>query len=564
MILNELEIKNIILNQPNKALVAKGVQYNKKLRKHLYGNGLESDIKVIEGYERKQLHELRKTYSRSNKDLFARLGRPIDKVFSAKGGKVYYSLPEAQEKRAMLLASEIHNGLSIREWIQKFWKPHMLDDPFGMVFMEILTQQQVAEARKRGRSFIYPTYRSITDVYDYLPKGNKLEYVVFNFSDSEKLKHGIVTDKMVYRVVDDSYDYLVMREGDDAVILMEHTLPNFFGEVPAIINSDIINPDVENCYLSFFDEVVELADHYWMKGSIKVTHDFLHGFPKYAEFADDCGSCEGTGYKGGEQCPDCRGTKKKLMFKVSDAKALSWPQKEDGVILPTQVAGYISPDKTFHEIATADIRALEDIMNVTLWGVQSKVRTGGISGADGGDAKTATEVMDDTRPIADRLAEITKMAEKRHKFILDAMVRIQISQNYSGSSVNYGRRYMLESVDAIWKKYSTARASGAPQNVLDDLLNEYNETNYQSDPIGLEIATKLMYVEPFVHMSASQLKGLNPDPRDFTAKLYFSEWVASITESLILMSTVEELRKLLYSFCEDKQFALERKPEPAL
>ncbi len=545
MVLDLENIVEIIKSRPNGGLIDKGVSYNRLLRKHLYGDGLSVDTAQIEGLEKKDIHILRKKYTKSNKDLFARLGRPIDKVFTAKGGGVYLGLNEDQERKAKLLASEIH-GLSVREWVEKFWKPHMLDDPFGLIFMEIMQPRDVVIAKQKGKSFVYPTYQPIRNIYDYQPKGRFLEYVVFELSDQEKRKYRLEADIRAFRVVDDAFDYLVQWTGEDVRIIESQTLPNYFQKVPAMINSDLINPNEDNCYLSFYDEVIELAENFWLKGSIKVTHDFLHGFPKYSEFADDCNTCSGTGYVDSEHCPDCKGTKKKLMFKVSDSKALLWPTKDDAVILPNQVGGYISPDKTYHEIATADIKALEDVMMLTLWGAYSAIQ-------DKAAAKTATQIIDEGRPIADRLSEISKMAEKRHKFILDCLIRVQVAPNYPGSSVNYGKRYLFESPEAIWKKYSQAKEAGSPQAVLDDLLNEYYQTEYQSDPIGLNIAQKLMYVEPFIHYSISQLKALDPEPSDYHKKLYYSEWLAMVPEGKILALSIEELKEDLTQFVTTKQ-----------
>ena len=157
--------------------------------------------------------------------------------------------------------------------------------------------------------------------------------------------------------------------------------------------------------------------------------------------------------------------------------------------------------------------------------------------------------MADIKPEADRLQELSQMAEIRHKFILDHVIRLNMGlPNYPGAFVKYGTRFMLESPDAIWEKYSKARNSGAPQNVLDDMLNEFYDGKYMSDAIALATAKKLMYVEPFVHMTTKQVKDLGVDEADFKAKLYFSEWLSTKTEAQIVTATVEALKQDLYSY----------------
>jgi hypothetical protein len=560
MILSEQQLKDIILKNPNKALVNAGQEYNKKLRMHFYGERLAGELLTVDGFEKESLRNLRVKYARSNKDLMHRVGRPMDKVFSARGTSIYYNLDEARDKRARALSSDVRSGYSIRKWIENFWKPHYRDDPNGMIFMEIA--HNPAPFKARGQSYVYPTYKGIGCVYDYLPNGANLEYVAFNVDKNEKVAESLDPDWIVYRVVDDSMDYYVRRVDDDNIrVLADHSFPNLFNYVPAILNSDIPNPNVDRAMLSVFDEVLELATQFLIKGSIKVTHDFMHGFPKYWEYADDCPKCGGTKFDGGEPCKDCKGTGKKTMSKVSDIKLLAYPQtKEDPLVTPN-VAGYVEPSKTYYEIATADLQMLEDLMNYTMWGAMAAPRPTGpaLDQSKGVPTKTATEIVSEIKPQSDRLEPISETAEKRHKFILDAVIRIQIDQNYPGASVNYGKRYMIESPDEIWMKYSEARIKGAATSVLDDLLLEYYEAKYNSDPVKLSIQSKLMKVEPFVHLTALQVGPLLLTDLDFYRKVYFSEWLATLNDSMILSFSTELLDVQLTDFAKKK---LVDKPAP--
>lgn len=552
MILTLADIQQIVKENPGKQRVQKGVEYSKKLRRHIYGEGLEQHIQLITGYEKEEMKELRKKYCRSNKDLFSRLGRPIDKVFSARGGSIYYNLADTQERQARLLAQDVRDGYSVRKWVEVFWKPHMLDDPFGLLFLEILPAQQAAMARQQGKSFVYPTYKSINNIFDYLTRGNRLEYIFFKLTGEEKKVFGFDDKKTIYRVVDDAFDYFVEHDNQTIAVLQAFTLPNYFGEVPAIINSDFINPQCENHFLSLYDDIIELAEEFLVDGSIKRTHKFMHGFPKYSEFADDCIECSGSKFVGAEKCTVCGGTGKKLMTRVSDVKMLPWPGKDESVILPTQVGGYVSPDKTFFEISQTELQHLEDAMSITLWGTMSRLKTSGMSTGGDGTTKTATEIMDEIKPQSDRLHPISEMAETRHKFILDFIVKLQVNMSYQGASVNYGRRYMLEGPDAIWLKYSDARKSGSAQNVLDDLLQEYYEAKYMTDPIALAVSQKIIYVEPFVHNTMDETKEWPIPPFERLRKAYFLDWYSTKSDSEILISSIEELKKDLTEYVIEK------------
>lgn len=561
MILKFGEIESIIKENPGQKKIQEGRNYLKTMRRHIYGEGLEDYLKEdqnLEEYEKPNTRATRAKYAKSNKDLFSRLSRPIDKVFTAKGGSVYYNLAEKQQKKAVQLSQNIGGNISIRKWVEMYWKPHMLDDPFGVIFLEILPETKVAIAMNQGSSFVYPTYKPISSIFDYQTNGNKLEWIVFLLTQEQKAEAGIKPELQAYRVVDDAFDYYVIREGEDVKILDAFTLQNFFAEVPGMVNSDLSDPANEDYYISFFDDVLELAEQFLLKGSIKVTHDFLHGFPKYSEFASNCSTCRGTGVYSGKECSDCGGTGKSWISSVSKMKLLSMPSsKEDAIILPEQIGAYISPDKTFYEISTDDLHLLEDLMTYTLWGVQNGAKTSGMS-IQQETRKTATEVVSEIKPEADRLFVISEMAEKRDKFIRDMIIRVQVSASYKGSSVNYGRRYLLESPDVLLNRYTQARTQGAPMTLLDTMLNEYYDANFQSDPVSLEVAKKLMYVEPLVHFKADELTNMMIADEDFKAKLFFSEWLSQTGEAQLIVEDIPALRKSLYEYTGKKSL----KPPP--
>lgn len=563
MIASFNDIQDIILKNPSKDLVHKGRTYNKRLRMHMYGTDLESHLPKIDGFERDSVHKVRGKYAKSNKDLFSRVTRPIDKVFSAKGGSVYYRMPSERESVAKNYQMDVSEGMSLKAWMNSIWRAHFLDDPYGIILLEVAEMPRAQALRAQGKPFVYPTYKPITDIYDYKSTGVTLDYLVLTTTAQERVAAGFKAEDQIYRFIDDAQDYWVKRISESQItILQEHTYPNYFGYVPGIINSDIVDPTLEGGFLSLLDEALELADIYLLKGSIRITHDFFHGFPKYWEYADHCTTCTPpngglpTGYVDGKVCPSCKGTGKKIMMNVGDVKLLEYPDKDNPAV--PQVAGYVAPSKDYHEMSNADISALEDAINFTLWGTGSKMRTEGMAVGKQGEPVTATEIMDDMQPKADRLFYISESAEKRCKFIMDGIIRVCMSApSYPGCSFSLGRRYIIENADQIWEKYSKARVAGAAQSVLDDLLIEYYEAKYQSDPVKLEIQLKLMKVEPFVHHKISEVMALNPAKSDYAAKLYFGEWLSMQNEGFLLVSPIEALRTDLAAYATSKAAAIE-------
>jgi len=556
MILDITAIQDIILNNPNKDLVTKAKLNNKKLRMHIYGEGLANEIAAIDGHEKEELKNLRKKYAKSNKDLFARMARPIDKVFSARGGSVYYNMGEAGNKKAIGISTDVKDGLSIRKWIEGKWKPHHLDDPNGLIFMEI-----------NSEAVVYPTYKSISIVYDYLPAGSSLEYVVFSVSSSEKVKAGFLEADIIFRVVDDSFDYWVKREDKTVSIIQQHTFPNYFGKVPAVLNSDFVSPEIDGLMLSLFDDIIELADDFIQTGSIRNLAKLRMAYPKYWEYADDCPVCHGTTSFESKPCESCKGTGKNIMVSPGAAKLMTYPDNKDTPIVTPNVAGFVPFPKDYFDYATLEIAEIENMMSLTIWGTETKKHTPGMTGSDGKAVKTATQVIDEIQPKADRLTALSEMAEKRHKFIMDHIIQIAIDSSYKGCSVNYGRRYMIEGPDVIWQRYSDARTKGAAISVLDDLLMEYIEAKYNGDAIGMNIQEKLLVVEPFVHFTVTQVQTMGASFDDYNRKLYYGEWLNTLNDAMLLSFSSDELKQQLTDYVAAKNLKEpepEKKPNPVL
>ena len=53
-------------------------------------------MKVLQTKEKQK--ELREKYKRSNKHIYAQMSRPLDKVYTAKGGAKYYNLTLVDQK----------------------------------------------------------------------------------------------------------------------------------------------------------------------------------------------------------------------------------------------------------------------------------------------------------------------------------------------------------------------------------------------------------------------------------------------------------------------------------
>ena len=554
MVLDLTAIEKIVLSD-EPAFIAEARKQATKLALHVNGEGVKDALDKIEGFERDE--NLRKKHAKSNRDLFERLSRPLDKVWSAKGGSLYYNLPDSQEAAARGFAANVFPNVSIKAWLRSVWESHLKDDPCGVMFLEIMKAEDAPQALRDGVSIVYPTYKGTSVIHSYRLNGTKLEWVAFKLEAAYVKELGYVGDTdsaKFYRVVDDRADYIVKVRDKDAIVLDDLTINNLLGYVPAKLNSDLVDPTGKAPAISIFQPAMELADKLLVKNSIQTIHEFHHGFPKVAELASDCPVCEGTGQFEGKDCHACNGTGRKPSSKPNEVKMIGLPaSKDEPMVLPRDAFAYLSPDKVYWEMAGADRHEIEGVMFAVVWGDESMARTGGTK-TDG--QKTATEIVADMAPKADRLHAVIEMAETRHKFILDAVVKLNLNlPTYSGAAVSYGRRLLIESPDTLWNKYSQAKKDGAPINVLDEHLNEYFESKYQADPLGLRIALQLMYVEPMVHYTIAEVRSFGVNPEMLQAKIYFSEWLSTTSEAQLAVQSITDLRESLYAYAASKAVA---------
>ena len=109
---------------------------SKKFIAHITGKGNDSLLEQISGLENDKQLEIRKKYAQSNKAMFSRIHRNEDKIFSAKGGSVFYNISETNKKAFVSQLQNVYNGFSVRSWTENFAKTYLHLDPMGIILME--------------------------------------------------------------------------------------------------------------------------------------------------------------------------------------------------------------------------------------------------------------------------------------------------------------------------------------------------------------------------------------------------------------------------------------------
>jgi hypothetical protein len=518
-VLEEKEIIQIIkAGTPDWVKAAR--KQTKTLNVHINGIGTAEHLAKVNNHENSTQFQLRKDFATSNKFAFTNILRPVDKVFSARGGsKIYKVGKETREQEFKAKLSNVTLGMSLSKWIENIQSNKYYSDPSGIVFVAWDNEDA------------YPELKSIFQIKNYESSGRTLEWILFEPEerigvDGEKI------DGEFYRFVDDAIDYTIHRQSDDTFIFIEdERYLNPFDQVPAIINSDLFDFTL-TIRKSPIDSTVELADHYLRTTSVKNIYEFLHGYPRYWEYTHECPICLGTGIYDNEPCESCHGSGRVLRKDVSDVLALKVPQENDPKIAP-DVAGYVQPDlKTWEQLRT-ELDWLYKLMYFTEWGTTQ----------EHADNDTATGRFIDSQAVNDRLNAYADAFEDMEKKITDLLGVFYFDTIYKGSSINYGRRFLIESATAIWDQYLDAKEKGAPKQTLDYLLIQYYQSEFQNDIETLAIMTKASKVEPFVHKTDEEINGLElVNNNDKIKKYYFNEFWMSLTQTDLLVKTVDQLK----------------------
>jgi hypothetical protein len=514
---SEQAIEIVKQNQSVPNRIKEGRSMAKELRALVKGIDFHDElIHRIEKLENEDKAVARKKYSRSIKDFFQRLLRPVDNVYTSMGGsKIYDIKSETIKKQTIETVNKIRGGKSLEAWLQTFWMDAYHYDPSGVVFLEYSKEVKP-----------YPTYKSIESIRNYLPNGQNCEWILF---EPKKVDQ---TEDLYWRFVDDKNEFWIKQTGSFFVSLEDMSFEHPFGEVPAIINSDIIRLE-DGVRLSPIDNVIEPSKEYARDLSIKTIYKFQQGFPIHWRLVSTCRTCHGTGKKGDKVCPDCNGKGVYLGKDVTDIVTVPIPTGDQKTNIG-DIAGYIAPDLTVWDQYTKELGELEEVINKSHWGAIM----------DSQMMRTATEVVADVQPVIMRLnaySDVAQMMESQiSNWIVNYFDPTKQKDDYL-VFINYGRRFIIEPTDVILNKYELSRLQGVATTILDRLFSEYLISKFKSDPISLNKNELKSEVEPYLHYTVKEVFDIF-GRAEAQKKALFGDWWESL-DSNDMDKSAEQLKE---------------------
>lgn len=465
-------------------------EYSKELKALVNGTDfIDELICKIDGIESESKAKAREKYSKNIKSMFKRLFQPIDNIYYASGGLKDYDIKESVKKEFLSKIANIRDNKTLSEWVQLNAVQLFNTDPNGLIFLEYKSRDD--------KNDVYPTYKSIDAVRHYHSKGQMVDYVLFE----PKIKD----TKTYWRIVDDKTDRTFLQSGNEYTIVSELTFDHPFGQVPALICSNI-NIIGQKNKLAAIDEIIGDAKEYARDQSFLTLYKIYKGNPIFWKYVQYCGDCNGTGTTGenNEKCGACNGHGKYVgKNDVTDVVELPIPDDNDSPIVAPDIAGFISPDLEVWTKYEESLDRQEEIIYKSHWGTMYAMQRESFS-----RERTATEVIADKQPLENQLNKYADFCEytewKLSEWILN-FYDLTKDRKESLITINLGRRYIVESYDSLLERYEKSVSAGDNNTILDKLFIEYIGAKYRNNPIDLQANLIKAQIEPYLHLTLNNV-----------------------------------------------------------
>ena len=498
-------------------------------------------VNEIEYLESKAKREVRAKYSRPVTDLFVRISRLLDNIFSASGTiKSIHGLDDTKKDQLEKHISQIKGGQSLGQWMEDVWIKTLHVDPNGITYLKYNTTLKLDP---------FPEYIPIDRIRYYLSNGRNVEYIVFE--PKAVFVDGKDTGNKKWTIVDDLSIYVFIQEKDS--FTLDSKSDHLFDVTPAIINSNDKDFETELRY-SPYDPIFPTSKTYGSKLSVLDSYDRLQGFPKSWALTSACSSCGGRKLNDeGGKCNTCHGSGESGNDVANEVR-IRLPDTNNGeaLINGANIGGFISPDLAYIEKAEDTLDRLENSMFFTQWGNQSSSEA----------VRTATETIIDSQPTEQRLGWYATQVETVESMIVDLTANQMFTRDATDekvSSIIYSRNYIIASLNAVTVEYQTSKEAGDNFVILDDKFDKVLLTTNKNNRRGYDVDRKKAFTEPFVHYTVEQVLEVYGQ-KQAQKKGLFNQWYSLLTPDK-LDKDIKTLREDYNTWFEEWLTANEE-PEP--
>jgi len=489
----EEEIKAILKfhSENTEQWVKDAREQNTTLKALITGDGFHEElIDRIEHLESADRALVRRKYSKDIRDLFSRTMIKRQNVFDANGGSENIKIDNDTIKELLhKRLSSFKSNKSLFDYLAEKYFQLADIDPNGVDMLEY---------EPIGDDFnLYPTYKSIQHIRYYEPKGQLVDYIVFEPEVNEEL------NLKTWRIVDDETDWTFVDVQGDFVLDKNKTFKHPFGQVPCVILS-ATEETGSKLRLSSVNDITELAKDYARDKSVLTIYKFQKGVPIHYRYGQPKQKSEAGINKTGNS-PGANVDGKGISYKgdVSDVYYVPIP-KDGQPVLGDKIAGFVSPDLETWKQYKEDLRDAELLIEDTIWGTDKTHQS------EFGN-ETATGRYIDIQPITNKLNSYSDTVEYVYNTFANWTLNFVDQTKTKDEKLyhrSFGRRYIIESPDVLLDKYGKAKEQGDNNTILDKLMEEIILSKYKSDPYMQSLMLKKMEVEPYIHLSVTEVNDM--------------------------------------------------------
>ena len=188
----------------------------------------------------------------------------------------------------------------------------------------------------------------------------------------------------------------------------------------------------------------------------------------------------------------------------------------------TNPVSIISPDTKSLEYVKQKLVEYADIIREVTIGTRGRVL----------DEKQVneTQIFGSFESRQNILLSIASSFEAIHKFANDTVARLMFGDSFLSSTVYYGDQFFLKSVETLQNEYEKAKASGEPDEEIDQIYRQILATKYKGNDERIERAWILYNLNPEPHKTVEQSRKLVDfgamDQTDFVIKSRFNTFIA--------------------------------------
>jgi hypothetical protein len=228
-----------------------------------------------------------------------------------------------------------------------------------------------------------------------------------------------------------------------------------------------------------------------------------------------------------EDCPTCKNKRTLGAGRLLTAPAMS--SKDDVDLI--QGMNRISADVESLKYLLDRIDGLETTISINIAGYTEEDVT---------EAMNKEQVRARFQSQYNVLIEVKENFENIHKFVINTVAKLRYGKAFVGSTVNYGDKFFIYSIDSLQESFQTAKNNGFPNFELGSQITQIIATKYKENPSMLERARVLSAIEPYTPYKYDELISLNEkiglNTRQLRLKVDFDSYVSRFEREFMNIS----------------------------